>query len=135
MNGSSNDMKTRMAKYEQELLRLRNRGASPAATTSPAPTQTLLRVKVISEQRPIIGALVTITGQSGEERTLRFVRFTDQNGEIEALTLPTDSHTVYDVTATAPGFARRSEVGPKPSEQAKDITIVLQPLDDYGEEW
>ncbi len=139
MNGSSSDMKARMAKYEQELLRLRNRSNTPAVPTvpvAPTPTHTVLRIKVTDEQgMPIVGALVTVVGKSGDERTLQCVRFTDKNGEIEALTLPMRTDITYEISAAAPGFFKKTESGLSASGGTVDRVIRLQALPEYREEW
>lgn len=139
MNGSSNDMKARMARYEQELLRLRNRSNAPAAPTVPSvqtPTHAALRVQVVSEQgMPIVGALVTVMGKHGDERRLQYVRFTDKSGGIETLTLPERSDIVYEISAAAPGFFKKTEGGLRADGGTIDRTIRLQALPEYREEW
>lgn len=136
MNGPSTDMKTRMAKYEQELMQLRGRSNASAATAIPPPADTTLRVQVTTEHgTPIVGALVTVVGQVGEERKLQYVRFTDKNGAIEPLTLPVKTDIVYEIAASAPGFYRKTDSGLKADGSIVERTITLRPLPDYEEEW
>ncbi len=136
MNGSQTDMKARMAKYEQELLRLRNQSNASAAPSAPIPTDTVLHVRVTTDQNdPIIGALVTVVGQSDEKRKLQYVRFTDKSGTIEPLKLPAKTDVVYEISASAPGFYRKTDSGLRAEGTAVQRTIVLQPLPEYEEEW
>ena len=136
MNGSSTDMKTRMAKYEQELMQLRGRSNAPVAPATPIPTDTPLRVQVVTEHgTPIAGALVTVVGQVGEERKLQHVRFTDKNGSVEPLTLSVKTDVAYEITVSAPGFYRKTDSGLKADGSSVERVIVLQSLPEYVEEW
>lgn len=136
MNGPSTDMKTRMAKYEQELMQLRGRSNAPVASATPPPADTTLRVRVTTEHgAPIVSALVTVIGQVGEERKLQYIRFTDKSGAIEPLSLPVKTDIVYEIAASAPGFYRKTDSGLKTDGSTVERVMVLQPLPDYEKEW
>lgn len=120
----NNELKSRMAQYEQELLRMRSKGnpKPPAAAPSPAPPtppppvppSSTLAVRVVSAENgmPITGAIVTIDRRTGGGKEPIAVRFTDKNGDIAALTVAAGQpNTVYDLTVAASGFFRQTDTG------------------------
>lgn len=164
----NNDLKARMARYEQELLRLRQRSnipAPPQPSQPPQPPQQppqppqqpprpprppqapqppqmpqppqppqmpqpLLRVRVTETgtDRPLMGALVTVSRSTAEGREPLYVRVTDRQGRIEDLMLMNGES--YDITAAAPGYFRQSDsfTADRPLIER---TIRLAPLPEY----
>jgi hypothetical protein len=141
MNSSSNDFKSRMARYEQELLHLRQRSVTqepppppPPPVVKPPVTESPLHVRVNSAQTgdPIAGAVVAVDRRTPLGREPLYVRITNTQGEIEKLTLPAgDGDTQYDITVAAPGFFRQTDTGLIADGTPIERVIRLAPLPEY----
>lgn len=119
------DLKARMARYEQELLQMRTQSKpeTPVPTiatvaTPPPPalsaTASTIDVRVVSAENgePIVGAVVTIDRRIGSGKEPIAVRFSDQNGNIATLTVAAGQpNTVYDIGVAAFGYFRQDDTG------------------------
>ena len=119
----NNDFRSRMARYEQELLHLQQRVQAPQPPPAPAPEKPLqLLVTDGATSLPIPSAVVTVDRITEQGRMPLYVRFSDRYGRVEPLALPSDGR--YIVTVAAPGY-RRFE-----TETTVDqpLTVALRPL-------
>lgn len=117
----NNDLKTRMAHYEQELLRMRAQGKpeSPPAppkppTPPPTPASSTIDVRVVNAENgeAIVGAMVTIDRRTGSGKEPIAVRFTDRQGNIATLTVAAKQpNTVYDLSIAMFGYFRQTDTG------------------------
>lgn len=117
----NNDLKTRMAHYEQELLRMRAQGnpERPSApqkppTPPPTPASSTIDVRVVNAENGevIVGAMVTIDRRTGSGKEPIAVRFTDRQGDIAMLTVAAgQQNTVYDISVAMFGYFRQTDTG------------------------
>ena len=129
----NNDFRSRMAQYEQELLRLQQRTQAPEPPPPPTPMpspERMLRLLVTDESTslPIPSAVVTVDQLTEQGRLPLYVRFSDRYGRVEPLALPDDPNARYIVTAAAPGY-RRLETDDRFSKQRDpSLTLALRPI-------
>ena len=117
----NNDLKTRMAHYEQELLRMRAQGnperpSAPQKPPAPPPTpaSSTIDVRVVNAENgeAIVGAMVTIDRRTGSGKEPIAVRFTDRQGNIATLTVAAKQpNTVYDLSVAMFGYFRQTDTG------------------------
>ena len=117
----NNDLKTRMAHYEQELLRMRAQGnperpsalqKPPAPPPTPASSTIDVRVVKAENGEAIVGAMVTIDRRTGSGKEPIAVRFTDRQGNIATLTVAAGQpNTVYDLSVAMFGYFRQTDTG------------------------
>ena len=127
----NNDFRTRMAQYEQELLRLQQQRPQapepPPAPTPPAPSFVHILVTDQATALPVPSAIVTVEQQTEHGRMPLYVRFSDRYGRIEPLPLPSDHTGGYTITAAAPGYLRQT-VSKTFSSEEEHLHLQLQPL-------
>lgn len=148
----NNDLKTRMARYEQELMQLRQRSPMPPARPTPTPPPpppempmppmpappvptppSPLRIRVADAVTgaPIPGAIVAVDRRTAAGREPLYVRITDAQGNIPELSLPGGEETLYDIVAAAPGYFRQLDNGIVADGRPVERIIRLQPLPEY----
>ena len=147
MNADNYDLKARMAKYEKELLQLRKRSTVPTTPTPVVPSvpepspeapppvampiNQTMSVQVVDDEteEPICGAVVAVDRRFGNEKEPFFVRFTDQNGVVDDLSLPDLGEAVtYDITAAAPGYFRITMIDFSGTEPILQLRLKALPI-------
>ena len=131
----NSDLKSRMARYEQELLQMRSRSqaATPTAAVVDSPSRfSTLQVQVVDDKtnQPLTGAVVMVLEgeRDGNDREIVFIRVTDNDGKIEPLPLEVDRDDVYEVIAAIPGYYRSTESNIAANGQPITLTLRMRAL-------
>ena len=129
----SEDWKTRMKRYEEELLQMRGSSrliSQPPPDAKPPSRTALLRLTVqTADGIPLQGAIVSVDKRTPRGREALYVRLTDEYGQIEPLPLPVGAaDTVFDIGAAANGFYREHHSGIAVLGDLPPYTLSLSPL-------
>ncbi len=151
----NHDLRAMMERYEQELLELKKQAipvvAAPQVPTPPttpffatAPLQ--VRVTAANEAVPIPNALVVVSRENGNDRTVVKTALTGISGTTEPLLLPatdpsltlqpeTDIPLVtYEIQVSAPGYYRiRSSGIPLYGGVPSVVPLTMIPLPEFEE--
>lgn len=150
------DWKSRMAKYEQELLEMRQASQllqpkpenAPAKTpffqgnisqeknsgqrpSRPQPSSAPLRVRVITDadETPLAGVLVGVDKRTPRGREPLYIRISGEDGYAETLSMPVgEVDTVYDIWIIADSFYREIKNGVICRGEPLELVFRLKPL-------
>lgn len=145
----NSDLRTLMERYEQELLALRSQAVPletqtgiAQQTVSTAPLQ--VRVTAANEAIPIADALVIISRENGNDRTVVKTALTDRSGLTELMVLPATDPSLtlqpenniplitYEIQVAAPGYYRIRNSGiPLYGGVTTTLPISMVPLPEF----